>query len=112
MCHKHAVRLRRTGTTAERPTLRQRLETKFIVTPGCWLWLGTKTRTGYGQIGISRSRMDYAHRVSYRLYVGPIPDGLHIDHLCRNTSCVNPDHLEPVTQSENNRRAAQSRSAS
>lgn len=68
---------------------------------GCWLWNRSIDRHGYG-----RFNRELAHRRLYELYVGPIPDGLHIDHLCRVRHCVRPDHLEPVTQAENNRRAA------
>ncbi len=73
---------------------------------GCWVWTGVLDRDGYGYIclggrndrGSNRKR---ASRVSYELHVGPIPDGLTIDHLCRNRACVNPAHLEPVTNHEN-----------
>ena len=70
---------------------------------GCWLWLGDINKQGYGQQSAGhRSRR--AHRVAYILVNGEIPGNNHLDHKCRNKSCVNPEHLEPVTQAENNRR--------
>lgn len=70
----------------------------------CWLWTACRVKTGYGRFGISKSTTHLAHRVAYSIAVGPIPDGLTIDHLCRNHSCVNPAHLEPVTLRENTMR--------
>ena len=67
---------------------------------GCWRWTGP-TAGGYGRVQI------YAHRWMYEREVGPIPDGLQIDHLCRNPLCVNPEHLEPVTHAENQRRKSE-----
>lgn len=67
---------------------------------GCWLWTRAKKENGYGVVW-DGSRTRYVHRVSYELFVGPIPDGLTIDHLCRVRSCLNPQHLEPVTAGEN-----------
>ena len=81
-------------------TLEERFLAKVQKTTGCWLWTGSKDRQGYGAIHRDNS-MERAHRVSHELYKGPIPDGLTIDHLCRNTSCVNPEHLEAVTQQVN-----------
>lgn len=72
----------------------------------CWVWRGRAVR-GYGRFSF-RGRTLIAHRVAYQLMVGPIPHGLDLDHLCRNRSCVNPVHLEPVTRAENVRRAARS----
>lgn len=70
---------------------------------GCWLWTGAKVGLGYGRIRIAgKSRS--THRISYEAFVGPIPDGLVLDHLCRTPACLRPDHLEPVPQRENLRR--------
>lgn len=66
----------------------------------CWLFEGSRTR-GYGKIRRFRGSMAYAHRVMYEELVEDIPEGLVLDHLCRVPNCVNPDHLEPVTQLEN-----------
>lgn len=73
-----------------------------ITSTDCWIWTGAKAR-GYGSIYIGRKNRK-THRVSYELFVGPIPKGLHLDHICRNPSCCNPAHLEPVTHAENARR--------
>lgn len=70
---------------------------------GCWLWSGATTKAGYGVLNLSR-KVHLAHRMSYELFIGPIPEGLQLDHLCRIRCCVNPKHLEPVTNQENARR--------
>ena len=73
-----------------------------ILDNGCWEWTAAK-RGGYGVFGLG-TRSDgliRAHRYAYAELVGPIPEGLQLDHLCRNRPCVNPEHLEPVTGREN-----------
>jgi len=83
-------------------SLLAKLEDKILVGDECWEWIGA-TSGGYGGLKVD-GRMAKAHRLVYELLVGPIPDGLELDHLCRNTSCVKPSHLEPVTHAENVRR--------
>ncbi len=69
---------------------------------GCWLWRGVVHPTGYGYCYVpGRSSPARVHRLAYEALVGPIPEGLTIDHLCRVRNCINPDHLEPVTGREN-----------
>jgi len=67
---------------------------------GCWEWQAATQNQGYGDLGFGGKRW-LAHRLSYTLLVAPIPDGLTIDHLCRNRRCIRPDHLEVVPMKEN-----------
>lgn len=72
---------------------------------GCWIFMGTKNRGGYGQVSSHRDHKSIvAHRVMYEHFVGPVPQGLQLDHLCNTPACVNPDHLEAVTGSQNMQR--------
>lgn len=84
-------------------TLRERIMQWTDRSGDCWLWTGFLDRYGYGQISVNNHR-EKAHRVAYATLVGPIPAGLVSDHTCRVRHCVNPAHLEPVTQAENMRR--------
>lgn len=70
---------------------------------GCWRWIAAQNRQGYGCFRVNRQTY-LAHRWAYEHLVGPIPDGLELDHLCRAPACVNPAHLEAVTHQENMRR--------
>lgn len=74
------------------------------ITDDCWLWRGAKTPAGYGQVR-QANRQKLVHRVAYEWLVGPIPQGLVLDHLCEIRVCIRPDHLEPVTQQVNIERA-------
>lgn len=79
-----------------------KLESKHIPEPntGCWLWTDALDDDGYGSVMVDRKRLR-AHRVSYEHHRGLIPEGLTLDHLCRTRSCINPDHLEAVSNRVN-----------
>lgn len=118
LCRKHYQRWWKRGTTDYAPgyepmTLRERFDAKVVKGPDCWAWTGTHDSNGYAKLGVDGA-ITNAHRVSYELYVGPIPHGLQIDHLCHtrdascpggvacpHRGCVNPAHLEPVPQRVN-----------
>lgn len=85
--------------------LPHRIASKIEHCEGHWLWTGWSNDTGYPYVHFDR-RDQPAYRVVYELLVGPIPDGLELDHLCCIPRCVNPAHLEPVTHAENQRRIA------
>lgn len=113
VCLMHYKRLRKTGdlsTPWKSLPILDRITRKVEVDEsGCWLWTGFKRVDGYGSIGgrlpDGRTSCNWnVHRVVWELTVGPIPEGLTIDHLCRVRHCVNIDHLEPVTRAENTRR--------
>ncbi len=80
----------------------ERFWAKVNKTNSCWLWTGLLSERGYGIFKATKKVR--AHRFAYELLIGPIPDGLSLDHLCRVRHCVRPSHLEPVTAAENNRR--------
>lgn len=81
----------------------ERFWRKVEITGECWNWTARLTTSGYGHFYIDGGKK-HAHRVSYEMERGPIPDGMQIDHLCRNRKCVRPSHLEVVTLQENIRR--------
>ncbi len=120
-CHMHWNRWRRHGDPLAvrqiQGDTKARILSRVQVAPnGCWVWQGQRNAEGYGRL-LFRGRKDYAHRAAYEVFVGPIPVGLTVDHVCHSNDlgchtgpcphrpCVNPEHLEPVTHTENIRRA-------
>lgn len=101
LCGAHYQRIRKHGSSSlRRPSVEDRFWAKVDRSGPCWIWTAKRSRQGYGRFWVNGGE-DAAHRVVWELERGPIPAGLTIDHLCRNTSCVNPAHLEPVTLREN-----------
>lgn len=88
------------GTIMSSNELKHRLMAKILKTDSCWIWTASIDGKGYGQIAYN-GKPHRAHRISYEIFKGVIPAGLDLDHLCRNRLCVNPEHLEPATRSEN-----------
>jgi hypothetical protein len=84
-------------------TAEERFREKFQVdeATGCWVWTASRFPAGYGQFRWSPAKNGYAHIWAYEHYIGPVPEGLELDHTCRRRECCNPEHLEPVTHLEN-----------
>lgn len=108
--------MRSGGPRSARPAIGRLLDQVVAGRDGCIIWTGSTCR-GYGRID-HKGKLRSTHRLSYEHFIGPIPDGLELDHLCHTRSvscvggptclhrrCVNPAHLEPVTKKENNRRS-------
>lgn len=114
MCNTHYEQMRRSGQLPAPLTHRERFAMGYrILEDGCWRWMRTLGHNGYGQFGMNRRHV-YAHRAAYMLFIGPIPAGMQVDHICHTIDlsckagdeclhrrCVNPDHLELVTPREN-----------
>ena len=117
LCGMHYYRLMRNGAIdrlvaqERKKNWEDRFWSKVNKTDTCWEWTSAIDTYGYGIFQRSHPKRQSvkAHRVSYELSIGLILDGLTLDHLCYNTKCVNPEHLEPVTKSENSIRAASRR---
>jgi hypothetical protein len=111
---REVAAMRREGTWRGREYMRTapiaRLFERVVLVPdalgGCWRWTGPVSRRGYGQIqDRARGRPLLVHRVAYEWAIGPLADGLELDHLCETKRCVRPDHMEPLTKAEHSRRS-------
>lgn len=101
LCNRHYIRARSAG---ELPLLTLTTEDRFWAKvqkgESCWEWTASRKPAGYGEFYFGE-RVGYAHRYSYELHFGPIPEGMVVDHTCHNPPCVNPEHLRLATQAQN-----------
>lgn len=101
-CGTHYTRWRKYGSPMGYVTLEQQLLERIVIDDnGCWLWTSTISRAPRNCGGYGKHGKDYAHRLAYESWVGPIPLGTEIDHLCRVRRCIRPSHLEAVTRQVN-----------
>lgn len=102
----------RASARPEQLSIARRLDAHLTIVGDCWIFRGAKSHNGYPHLR-TRTGCARAHRVAYEIANGPIPAGMHVDHVqkrgCRSRMCCRPAHLEAVTQAENNRRAAEFR---
>lgn len=99
-CENHYRQMRKRGMIPLGPTPEERFWAKVDKTGHCWEWTGCVNLSGYGHLR-SRGQDKLAHRMAWELTIGPIPDGLVLDHRCFNPVCVKPDHLRVVTTKQN-----------
>ena len=107
MCNMHYKRWRKWGDPSVIHTNKSALDRfwpKVQKTDSCWIWTKALNDAGYGLFGSPAGYSRLAHRFAYQVLIGQVPKGLVLDHLCRDRRCVNPEHLEPVTLTENKRR--------
>ena len=105
-CITHYGKWRKTGDqNYTKPTFEERLFGKIDFSGVCWEWIGAKGADGYGTFHLRPGKWQRPHRAVWEFLVGKLDDDLQLDHLCRNPSCVNPDHLEPVPAWVNNMRS-------
>lgn len=103
LCKKHYSRAKNAGELAiSKPLpLSERFWSKVDKSEGCWNWTGQRNELGYGLFWLNGKGGNRAHRFAYEDMVGPIPEGMVLDHRCHNASCVNPAHLRACTQKQN-----------